>query len=119
MTLLTGFAVLIGTALAGARGRRHEAAMLAALGAGRGVVLASFALRAGLLGLMVGAVAALAGIGGAWAVARFLLGLGYKVDWMGLLAVVTGGLAAALAAELGFALRAARARPATLLRASE
>ena len=56
-TLVTGFAVLIGTALAGARSRRYEAAILKTLGASRAVILASFALRAAMLGMVAGLAA--------------------------------------------------------------
>ena len=63
-TLVTGFVVLIGTALAGARSRRYEAAILGALGASRAVILASFALRAAMLGLIAGLVALAAGVAG-------------------------------------------------------
>lgn len=115
-TLATGFAVLIGTALASARSRRHEAAILSALGAGKGVILTSFALRAGLSGLVAGSIAALAGISAGWAVARFVLDIGYAVHWPGLLATVAAGMLTVLAAELGFALRASRMTPAALLR---
>ena len=46
-TLSTGLMVLIGAAAAGERRRVYEAAVLKTLGASRGRILASFALRAG------------------------------------------------------------------------
>jgi len=116
-TLVTGFAVLIGTALAVARGRRYEAAILKTLGATRGVVLTSFALRAAILGLIAGLAAIAAGIAGGWAVARFVMDLGYTVIWPNALLLVAGGVIATLVAELIFALRALSVRPATLLSA--
>ena len=118
-TLVTGFTVLIGTALAAARSRRYEAAILSALGASRALILASFALRAAMLGLLAGLVAAGAGVAGGWAVARFVLDVGYSVIWPNLLLLIAGGVLAVLTAELGFALRALRGRPAALLRAAE
>ena len=60
-TLLTGFMVLIGAAAAGERRRVFEAAVLKTLGSGRGRILASFALRAGLIGAAAGIVAIVAG----------------------------------------------------------
>lgn len=116
-TLVTGFAVLIGTALAGARSRCYEAAILKTLGASRAVILMSFALRAALLGLLAGLAAIAAGIAGGWAVARFALDTDYAVIWPSAVALVAGGVLATLAAELAFALRALSVRPAAVLRA--
>ncbi|WP_134726318.1 ABC transporter permease [Paracoccus luteus] len=116
-TLVTGFAVLIGTALAGARSRRYEAAILKTLGASRAVILASFALRAALLGLLAGLAAIAAGVAGGWAVARFVLDTGYAVIWPNAVALVAGGVLATMAAELAFALGALSVRPAAVLRA--
>ncbi|MEL7000904.1 MAG: FtsX-like permease family protein, partial [Pseudomonadota bacterium] len=55
--LLTGLAVLIGTAAAGEERRTSEAAILKVLGASRRAILASFALRAALTGAIAGVVA--------------------------------------------------------------
>ena len=115
-TLVTGFAVLIGTALAGARSRRYEAAILKALGASRAVILASFALRAAILGALAGLAAIAAGAVAGWAVARFVLEVDHAVIWSSAVLLVVAGVLAALAAELAFALRALRVKPATLLR---
>ncbi|MFW5881823.1 MAG: ABC transporter permease, partial [Roseicyclus sp.] len=68
-TLLTGFVVLIGAAAAGERARVYEAAILKTVGAARGSILASFALRSALLGAAAGLVAILAGALGGWSVA--------------------------------------------------
>ncbi|MBV0893262.1 ABC transporter permease [Paracoccus sp. Z118] len=116
-TLVTGFAVLIGTALAGARSRRYEAAILKTLGASRAVILASFAIRAALLGLLAGLAAIAAGVAGGWVVARFVLDTDYAEIWSNAAALVAGGVLATLAAELAFALRALSVRPAAVLRA--
>ena len=115
--LVTGFAVLIGTAMAAARSRRYEAAILKTLGAQRGLILRSFALRAALLGLLAGTAATAAGIAGGWAVARFVLEVDYRVIWQNAVMLVAAGALAALAAELVFALRALAVRPAPMLRA--
>lgn len=118
-TLVTGFLVLIGAALSGERARSYEAAVLKTLGATRGQILRSFALRAGLLGAGAGLVALLAGILGAWAICHFLLEAEYRVIWPNALAVVLGGLALNLAAGLAFAWRPLSARPARILRARD
>ncbi|GGL52856.1 ABC transporter permease [Wenxinia marina] len=118
-TLLTGFMVLIGAALAGERVRTYESAVLKTLGATRGRILLSFALRAALLGLAAGTVALAAGIAGGWAVSVFVMESDFQVVWPNALAIVAGGVLASLAAGLLFALRPLAARPAGVLRARE
>ena len=118
-TLATGFMVLIGAAAAGERARVFEAAVLKTLGATRGLVLASFALRSALMGAAAGlvavAVAALAG----WAVLTQVMDLDYRFAPGSALLIVAGGMLATLAAGLAFALRPLSARPARVLRAQD
>lgn len=118
-TLLTGFVVLIGAAAAGERGRTYEAAILKTLGATRGRVLASFALRSALMGTAAGIVAI--GFGGVagWAVMTFVMEAGFRFEPVSALAIVTGGAVATLVAGLLFALRPLAARPAQVLRARD
>jgi putative ABC transport system permease protein len=118
-TLLTGALVLIGAASAGERARAWEAAILKTLGASRGLILRSFALRAGVLGLAAGLVALGAGVAGAWAVTELVMEGEYRVIWGNALGVVLGGTAATLVAGLLFALRPLAARPARELRGRE
>ena len=118
-TLLTGFVVLIGAAAAGEGARTFEAAVLKTLGAARGTILRSFALRAGLLGLAAGTVALAAGCLGAWAVITFVMEGEYRIAWINAAVVVAGGAALTLAAGLAFAWRPLAARPARVLRARE
>ena len=118
-TLLTGFLVLIGAAAAGEGARTYEAAVLKTLGAGRGRILASFALRAAILGAAAGAVALGAGIGGGWAVSHFVMDTDFAVIWPSATGIVGGGIAATLLAGLAFAWRPLAARPARVLRARE
>ncbi len=118
-TLLTGFLVLIGAAAAGENARTYEAAVLKTLGAERGRILRSFALRAGLLGAAAGIVALGAGIGGGWAVSHYVFETRFVVVWPSALAIVGGGIVANLAASLAFAWRPLAARPAQVLRARE
>ncbi|MBR9763127.1 MAG: drug:proton antiporter [Rhodobacteraceae bacterium] len=119
ITLVTGFLVLIGAALSGERARAYEAAVLKSLGASRPRILASFALRAALMGAGAGLVALLAGILGAWAICHFVLETSYAVIWPNALAVVLGGLSLNLAAGLLFAWRPLSVRPAQILRAQD
>lgn len=118
-TLLTGFVVLIGAAAAGDRARVYEAAVLKTLGAVRGTILLSFALRSALLGAAAGGVAIVAGALAGWAVMTFVMEADYAFEPVSALAIVAGGVLATLAAGLAFAWRPLSARPAQVLRAQE
>jgi putative ABC transport system permease protein len=119
ITLLTGFVVLIGAAAAGERRRTYEAAVLKTLGATRARILASFALRAAMLGAAAGIVAILAGGLAGWAVTTFVMDADYRFEPISAVAIVAGGAAASLLAGLAFALRPLAARPARVLRARD
>ena len=114
-TLLTGFVVLIGAAAAGERARVYEAAVLKTLGASRARILASFALRSGLLGAAAGLVALAGGAVAGWAVMRFVMDLAFRFEPVSALAIVIGGVVATLLAGVAFALRPLAARPAAIL----
>ena len=118
-TLLTGFVVLIGAAAAGERARVYEAAVLKVLGATRGRILGSFALRAALTGAAAGIVAIAAGGLAGWAVMTFVMEADYAFEWVSAVGIVLGGVLATLAAGLVFALRPLAARPAQVLRSAE
>lgn len=118
-TLVTGFVVLIGAAAAGERARVFEAAVLKTVGATRGRILASFALRSALLGLAAGLVAILAGALAGWGVMAFVMEATYRFEPVSALAIVTGGAMATLLAGLAFAWRPLATRPARTLRARE
>ncbi|WP_118135371.1 ABC transporter permease [Oceanicella sp. SM1341] len=117
--LLTGFTVLIGAAAAGERRRVFESAVLKTLGASRGRILGSFAMRAGLLGAAAGIVAVAAGGLAGWAVMVFVMDSGYVFEPVSAVGIVAGGALASLLAGLGFALRPLAARPARVLRARD
>jgi putative ABC transport system permease protein len=116
-TLLTGFVVLIGAAAAGEGARVYESAVLKTLGATRGRILASFALRSAIMGAAAGSVAIVAGALGAWAVMRFVMETAFVFDLASALAIVGFGVVAVLGAGFAFALRPLAARPAQVLRA--
>jgi putative ABC transport system permease protein len=119
ITLVTGFLVLIGAAAAGERARTFEAAVLKTLGASRGRIMLSFALRAAMLGFAAGSVALGAGILGGWAVSTFIMDTSYTVIWSNALLIIGGGILASLLAGLAFAWGPLAAKPAQVLRARE
>ncbi len=118
-TLTTGFVVLIGAAASGERARVYEAAVLKTLGATRGRILISFALRAALTGAAAGLVALFAGALGAWGVMHFVMEADYAFEPISALAVIFGGIVATLLAGLVFVLRPLSRRPAGVLRAQD
>jgi putative ABC transport system permease protein len=119
VTLATGLVVLVGAAAAGERRRVYEAAVLKTLGATRGRILASFALRSALIGAAAGLVAIAAGAVAGWWVMTRVMEADFRFAAGPGLGIVLGGAAASLVAGLGFALRPLTARPARVLRARE
>ncbi len=118
-TLVTGFVVLIGAAAAGTRRRVFEAAVLKTVGATRGRILASFALRSAILGAMAGLVAILGGALAGWAVMTFVMEADYSFQAISALTIVSGGAVASLLAGLAFAWAPLAARPARVLRSRD
>ena len=118
-TLVTGFVVLIGAAAAGERRRIYEAAILKTLGATRARILASFALRAAILGGAAGLIAiAFGGVAG-FAVMTFVMEVDFTFELVSATGIVLGGAMASLMAGLAFALRPLNARSAQVLRSRE
>ncbi len=118
-TLLTGFVVLVGAAAAGERSRTFEAAVLKTVGATRGTILASFAIRSALLGAAAGVVAIAGGAVAGWAVMRFVMRAPYAFEPVSAGLIVVGGALATLLAGLAFAWRPLARRPAGVLRAQD
>ncbi|MEH6361790.1 MAG: FtsX-like permease family protein, partial [Amylibacter sp.] len=118
-TLLTGFIVLIGAAAAGEPARVFEAAVLKTVGASRGVILASFAIRSAILGAAAGSVALMAGIAAGWGVTVYVMHTSYQFQPLPAFLIVVGGALATLVAGLLYAWRPLTARPAQVLRARE
>lgn len=118
-TLVTGFIVLIGAAATGERQRTFEAAVLKTLGAKRGLILRSFAVRSVLLGASAGTVAVCAGGLGGWASMHFVMEAPFVFEPVSALAIVFGGALATLLAGLAFSWGPISTRPAGVLRAQE
>jgi putative ABC transport system permease protein len=93
--------------------------VLKTLGASRGQILRSFALRAALTGAAAGVVAIAAGGLAGWAVMRFVMEVSYVFEPLSAIAIVLGGVLATLVAGLAFAWRPLAARPAQILRSQE
>lgn len=117
--MTTGGVVLLGAAAAGAPAREREAAILKVLGAARGRILWSFALRAALTGALAGVVAIVAGAVAGWAVMVRVMEADYAFEPVSALLIVAGGAAASLLAGLAFSLAPMAARPAQVLRGAE
>jgi putative ABC transport system permease protein len=116
VTLLAGLLVLGGAVAAGQRQRVRDAVVLKTVGATRAQIRAAWLVEYALVGVVAGALAALAGAVAAWAVVRFVM----RADWVllpGTLALTVVGCAALTLAcgQVGTAL-ALRARPGPLLR---
>jgi len=114
--LLTGLVVLVGVAAAGEERRRSEAAILKVLGATRGAILGSFALRAALTGALAALVALLWGTAAAFAVIAFIFEAPYILPLDSTLAILAAGAGLSLAAGLVFAFVPLNERPAPILR---
>jgi putative ABC transport system permease protein len=119
VTLLTGLVVLIGAAASGERARIYEAAVMKTLGATRGTMLTSFALRSALMGAAAGAVAVLFGGLAGWAVMYFVMESDFRFEPISAILIVVGGASVTLLAGLAFALRPLSVRPAQVLRARD
>jgi putative ABC transport system permease protein len=116
VTLLAGLLVLGGAVAAGQRQRVRDAVVLKTVGATRAQIRAAWLVEYALIGLVAGALAALAGAVAAWAVVRFVM----RAEWVllpGTLAATVVGCALLTLAcgQIGTAL-ALRARPGPLLR---
>ena len=115
VTLLTGFLVLVGAAASGEPTRRYEAAVLRSLGAAKRSILASFALRAAIMGAGAGLIAIGCGLAAGYAVCCFVLETNFQVIWLNAITIVVGGIAANILAGLSFAMGSLNSKPASVL----
>ena len=116
VTLLTGFLVLVGTAASGEPARRYEASILRALGAAKGSILASFVLRAAIIGAGAGLIATGCGFAAGYAVCSLVLETDFQFIWSNALIIILGGILANLTSGMFFAMRSLKAKPASVLR---
>ncbi|MEO6091526.1 MAG: FtsX-like permease family protein [Novosphingobium sp.] len=116
VTVLAGLAVLLGAIAAARAARIYDTVILRVLGASRsqllGMLLAEYAMLAGLLAL----VALVLGSTLGWLVIVQLFGFDWLPDWPRVLAVLGGGVALVVLFALASSLPLLRARPAAALR---
>jgi putative ABC transport system permease protein len=116
VTLLAGMLVLAGAVAAGQARRVRDAVILKTVGATRAQIRNAWLVEFGLLGLVAGLIAAMAGSAASWAVVRFVM----RGEWVflpGTLALtVLGCMALTLAFGYAGTALALRVRPAAMLR---
>ncbi len=115
--LAAGLAVLTGMALASARARRADAALLAVLGARRGTVVAALLVEFAALGAIAAALGAALATGSGWLLVSGFFGMGhFAVPWLQLVGLVA--VVAALCAVTGVLAcrQVLTAKPLTVLR---
>ena len=115
-TVVAGVAILAGAVAAGAARRGREVALLKTLGMTRAGVVAVFAVEYALIGLVAGAIGAIAG----GVLARTVLVRGMEVEWsfqpLAYAAAVAGAVLLAVAAGVAASWNALRRRPVEVLR---
>ncbi|MBL6456578.1 FtsX-like permease family protein [Belnapia sp. T6] len=116
VTLLAGGLVLAGAVAAGQRQRVRDAVVLKTIGATRAQIRAAWLVEYGLVGLVAGGLAALAGSAASWAVVVLVMQARWVLLPGTLAATVLGcALLTLLCGQIGTAL-ALRVRPGPLLR---
>ena len=118
VTLLVGVVVLAEATAAAQRRRLYEAAILKALGATRGQILALNLAEYALIGLISGVLALFLGSFAAFGLARFLLEVGWTFPGPAVALTVSGGLTATALFGFFASFEARGARPGALLRAA-
>ena len=113
---LAGLLVLVGAIAARAQARTREAAILKALGASRGQILAAYVLEYGAVGLIAGTVGVALGYVAAWPVVVLVFKAHWSVDWGGVFALVAGVAIIAAIGGLAASMQALSKRPAAALR---
>ena len=103
-TLITGILILIGAAAASSEQRAYETAILKTLGATRGEILISFAIRSAIVGALAATVALGAGLLGGWAVSHFVFESTFNIIWLNAGLIIFGGVGATLVTGVLFAL---------------
>jgi putative ABC transport system permease protein len=116
VVILAGIIVLAGAIAAGHRARLYDAVMLKVLGATRARLAAVYALEYGILGLLAGSSAFVAGTAASWGVAKFVLDIPLIFAGKAVLITVAGGAFATILLGLSSGFAALSAKPARFLR---
>jgi putative ABC transport system permease protein len=116
VTLFSGLLVLAGALAAGHRFRLYDAVVLKVLGATRRQVLTTYLLEFAVLGAGAGVIAAIAGTTAAWAIAYYVMEVGFVPNLLTLLIVILGGAFTAMLLGIASTWGALRATPAATLR---
>lgn len=116
LAVLNGLLVLAGTMAAGRKQRESDAIVHKVLGATRADVIWVFVIEYGLLGAFAALIAAVVGIGGAWAITQGGLEVGFSADPVLILSVVVGAVVLTVAAGALTTWQALSTRPAQFLR---
>ncbi len=114
---LAGLLVLVGAIAARAQARTREAAILKALGASRGQILAAYVMEYGAVGIIAGAAGVGLGYAAAWPVVVLVFKAHWAVDWGGVFTLVLGAAVIAGFGGLAASMQALSKRPAAALRA--
>ena len=95
---------MIGAAAASSEQRAYETAILKTLGATRGEILISFAIRSAIVGALAATVALGAGLLSGWAVSHFVFESTFDIIWLNAGLIIFGGVGATLVTGVLFAL---------------
>ncbi|HET9680314.1 MAG TPA: FtsX-like permease family protein, partial [Gammaproteobacteria bacterium] len=115
-SLAAGVVVLLAAVQASRRERRFESALLRAMGASRGLVLAGLAAEFGLLGLLSGTLAGAGATLTSWLLATQVFDLPWHFNFTLWLAAIGGGVLLAGGAGLAATWRVTRQTPMKVLR---
>jgi putative ABC transport system permease protein len=116
ITILAGLLVLAGAIAAGQRDRLYNATVMKVVGATRAQIALVYACEYGLLGILAGGIALLAGTAAGYGVARWVFEVPFVFDARALLLTVLGGGALTIVFGLLAALADLTAKPAGRLR---
>jgi putative ABC transport system permease protein len=116
VALLAGLLVLAGALATGANTRMREAAILKVLGASRGQIMAAYGVEYGSVGLIAGMVGVLLGAMAAWPVIKFIFKSAWSFDWVAIAVLLAGVAAVTAGGGLVATWQALKRRPASALR---
>jgi putative ABC transport system permease protein len=116
VTVLAGVLVLAGAIAAGHRARLYDAVILKVLGATRARLALVYTIEYGILGLLAGVAALMAGTLAAWSVAKWVLEIPFVFDGRSVAFTIVGGALGTLLLGLSGGFGALSAKPAKRLR---